>query len=152
MPVEQLLPYAQCVLRDAGWWVDEFAGRRRAWFLGAIDSLRSRLNLLSEFTTRCRAYFRDDFGIEAKARANLEKGGVRQMLQVLADRIDLLEEFTEKTVEREVRSLAAERGVKAGLLINGARAALTGQTVGPSAFRVFTIIGRSRAAKRLRAV
>ena len=152
MPVEQLLPYAQCVLRDAGWWVDDFAGRRRAWFLGAIDSLRSRLNLLSEFTTRCRAYFRDDFGIEAKARANLEKGGVRQMLQVLADRIDLLEEFTEKTVEREVRSLAAERGVKAGLLINGARAALTGQTVGPSAFRVFTIIGRSRAAKRLRAV
>ncbi len=152
MPIGQLMPYCEHVLRDAGWWLDELAGRRRPWFIEAVDSLRSRLNLLSELTTRCRAYFRDDYGFEAKARNNLEKSGVREMLHVLADRLDASKEFTEKSVEQEIRSLAAERGVKAGLLINGSRAALTGQTVGPSAFRVFTIIGKARCVKRLSAV
>ncbi len=48
-----------------------------------------------------------------------------------------------------MRKLAVERGVKAGLIINGARAALTGQTVGPSVFHVFTAVGRKRVLDRL---
>ena len=152
MPIEQLIPHCEQWLRDEGWWADELGGRKRAWFVAAVDSLRSRLNLLSEFTTRCRAYFRDEFGLEAKARKNLNKEGVRTMLHELAARIDTAKEFTEKSVEHEVRSLADEHGVKAGLVINGARAALTGQTVGPSAFRVFTIIGKERSVGRLLAV
>jgi len=39
--------------------------------------------------------------------------------------------------------------LKAGVLINGSRAALTGQTVGPSAFAVFTAVGRERVLARL---
>ena len=45
-----------------------------------------------------------------------------------------------------------DRGTKAGLLINGARAALSGQSVGPSAFAVFATLGRERAVKRLKEV
>jgi glutamyl/glutaminyl-tRNA synthetase len=54
-------------------------------------------------------------------------------------------------VEADLRKVAEERGLKAGILINGARAALTGQSVGPSAFHVFTAIGKERAVARLRA-
>jgi len=36
--------------------------------------------------------------------------------------------------------------------INGARAALTGQTVGPSAFTVFAVLGRERVIERLRSL
>jgi glutamyl-tRNA synthetase len=49
-----------------------------------------------------------------------------------------------------LRKVAEEQGVKAGLLINGSRAALTGQPVGPSAFAVFICIGRERSIERLR--
>ena len=49
-------------------------------------------------------------------------------------------------------SQAAERDVKPGLIINAARAALTGQSVGPSAFAVFVALGRERAVKRLKQV
>lgn len=152
MPVDELLPYAESALREAGWWREEFGTSRRQWFRDAVDDLRSRLNLLTEFTLRCRAYFRDEFGFEARALKNLDKEGVRHWLRVLADRIEAAPEFTEESVERQVRALAAEQGLKAGLLINGSRAALTGQTVGPSAFRVFTLVGKSRAIQRLRAV
>lgn len=152
MPAEDLLPSVERVLRDEGWWEDAFADRRRDWLSGTVDSLRSRLNLLSEFATRCRAYFRDSFPLEPRARTNLDRPGVRALLRELAARIEGASVFSEQSVEHEVRSLAAERGVKAGLLINGSRAALTGQSVGPSAFRVFAMIGRDRVVERLRAV
>ncbi len=152
MPVDDLLPYVENVLVDAGWWVDELESSRRDWFRDAVDDLRSRLNLLSEFPTRCRAYFRDDFGFDDKARINLDKDGARQWLRVLADRIEVASTFTEESVEHELRSLAREQGLQAGLLINGSRAALTGQAVGPSAFRVFTLVGKGKAVQRLRAV
>ena len=152
MPVDRLLPYVEACFRESGWWHDEFSGIRRAWFLEAIDALRSRLNLLSEIPVRCRAYFRDDFGFDPKALANLDKDGVREMLRELAARIERAPDFTEQSVEDEIRRLAAEREVKAGLLINGSRAALTGQPVGPSAFRVFALLGKDRVVARLRSV
>ena len=110
------------------------------------------MNLLSEFKLRCRAYFQDDFETDAKALAKLDKDRVREMLRLLADRLEAAQSFTQDSVEHELRSLAEEQGVKAGLLINGSRAALTGQAVGPSAFRVFTLIGKDRTVRRLRAV
>ena len=150
MPLQDLLPFAEQALRDAHWWDDAFGADRRDWFAAAINDLRSRLNLLTDFRLRCRAYFRDDFEMEPKAKANLDKDGVRDLLRLLADRLETLPDFTEGTVEAELRSLADQEGVKAGLLINGSRAALTGQPVGPSAFRVFTLVGQQRTLERLR--
>jgi glutamyl-tRNA synthetase len=46
--------------------------------------------------------------------------------------------------------VAKDQNVKAGVIINGARAALTGQTVGPGAFSLFIAIGRERSLHRLR--
>ena len=70
----------------------------------------------------------------------------------LGDRLAATSEFTEASIEVELRKLAEERGLKAGILINGSRAALTGQPVGPSAFHVFTALGRERSIERLRRV
>ena len=150
MPVEDLLPFAEKALRETGWWDAAFGAERRDWFAAAINDLRSRLNLLTDFRLRCRAYFQDDFEMEPKAKANLDKDGVRDLLRLLADRLEALPDYTEAAVEAELRSLADQEGVKAGLLINGSRAALTGQPVGPSAFRVFTLVGQQRTLERLR--
>jgi glutamyl-tRNA synthetase len=55
-----------------------------------------------------------------------------------------------ETVEAALRAFADETGVKAGLLINGSRTMLTGQSVGPSMFEIFEVLGRERSAQRLR--
>ena len=68
------------------------------------------------------------------------------------ERLETAKEFTAESVEHELRQLAEERGAKAGLLINGARAALGGQPVDPSAFAVFATLGRERVVKRLKEV
>jgi len=50
----------------------------------------------------------------------------------LASRYEQAAEFSEASTEQLLRSFAEEKGVKAGVLINGARVALTGQGVAPS--------------------
>ncbi len=116
---------------------------------GVVDLLRARYFYLTDFAVKGRAYFADDFPIDAKAAENLEKPGAREGLRELGSRLAEAQEFTEASVEAELRKVAEERGLKAGILINGARAVLTGQSVGPSAFHVFTALGKERAVARL---
>jgi glutamyl-tRNA synthetase len=146
MPVEELVPYVEKELTAAGLPVPRDAGALQH----SVDIIRSRFFTLKDFATRGRAYFADDFPIEPDALETLNKPCARALLGELADRLAESPDFTEQSVEAELRTLAEERGVKAGLLISGARAALTGQPVGPSAFVVFTLVGRDRAIRRLK--
>src|SRR5579885_1671270 len=150
MPIEELLPYVESELRRAGLWQESYAGGQREWFAKTVDLLRARYTTLRDFSRRGAAYFGDQFAIEPGAQEKLQAPGARELLRELGDRLEKIPDFTEENIERELRALAAERGVKAGVIINAARAALSGQSVGPSAFSVFTAVGRERAIKRLR--
>ena len=118
----------------------------------AVDVLRSRYATLTDFATKGRPYFADDFDLQPESLAKLDAPQARELLRELGSRLEAASEFTETSVEELVRALAAEKGVKAGVIINGSRAALTGQTAGPSAFAVFVCVGRERAIRRLRNV
>jgi len=146
MPVRELAPYVRRTLEQAGVPIPYDEER----FLTVIDVIRTRYSMLTDFVTRGRAYFSEDYPITPEAQQKLDEPGARQLLHELADRLEASPEFTEASVERDLRQLAAERGVKAGLIINAARAILTGQTVGPSAFTVFVTLGRERVLERLR--
>ncbi len=122
------------------------------FFAHVVDTIRSRFSTLLDFSSKGRAYFSDDYPIEPQALEKLNVPGARELLHQLADRIEQNATFSEASVEADLRSLAADAGVKAGVLINGSRAALTGQSVGPSAFAVFVCIGRERVISRLRRV
>jgi len=72
------------------------------------------------------------------------------MLVELASRYEQAPEFSEASIEQVLRSFAEEKGVKAGVLINGARVALTGQGVAPSLFAVMANLGQERSVVRLK--
>ncbi|MCS6951379.1 MAG: glutamate--tRNA ligase [Bryobacterales bacterium] len=145
MDVRDLARYVRPVLERAG-----LAAPSEDRFLQVLEVIRTRYQTLNDFVTRGRAYFAEDYEITPEASDKLNQPGARELLHELAARLEAAAEFTEHSVETELRNLAAERGVKAGLIINAARAILTGQTVGPSAFAVFTALGRERAIERLR--
>ena len=67
----------------------------------------------------------------------------------LANRLGTLPVFELEEAESALRTLAAEKGVKAGLLINAARALLTGRAVAPGIFEVMVALGRERTVARL---
>jgi glutamyl-tRNA synthetase len=152
MPLEELAPMIKSELASAGLWRPEYESVEREWFRRTIDLIRQRFYTLKDFSGQGRAYLSDDFEFDPQAVAkNLKKEPrLKELLPALAGRLEKVEPWTTESVEAALRSFADESGVKAGLLINASRTALTGQSVGPSMFDVFDVIGRTRSAARLR--
>ncbi|MDQ1612194.1 MAG: nondiscriminating glutamyl-tRNA synthetase [Pyrinomonadaceae bacterium] len=152
MPVAELAVMVRAELEAAGLWKPEYETTGRAWFERALEVIRQRFHTLKDFSGQGRAYFGDEFEFDdAAVKKNLQKEPrLKELLPALAARIEQTEPFTLETCEATLRAYADEAGVKAGLFINAARTALTGQSVGPSMFEVFDLIGREASAQRLR--
>ncbi len=148
MPAAELAPLVKSVLEARGLHANE----PESAFIQTVDAARSRFATLNDFAERGRCYFADDYPVAPEAVEKLDVPQARELLRELAARIEAQPEFSEASVEKRLRDLAAEKGVKAGVLINGSRAALTGQTAGPSAFAVFLAVGRERVIQRLKKV
>ena len=148
--LEDLVHYVEKEFLHEEIWKPEYVGEGRDWLIETIDLLRPNFTTIRDFVEKGRAYFSDEFEIEPEALKNLDKEGARDLLHELSPRLAALQDFNEENVEKEISALAEERGVKADLIINGARAALTGQSVGPSAYAVFMALGQERVVARLR--
>jgi glutamyl-tRNA synthetase len=152
MPLAELLPMVKEEMRSAKLWREEYDDDEREWFEKAVELIRHRFFTLKDFSSQGRAYFSEDFDFdEAAVKKNiLKEPRLKDLLPALAGRLENLESFNAATAEEALRAFSEEQGVKAGLLINSSRTMLTGQSVGPSMFEVFDIIGRERSATRLR--
>ncbi|MGH9903673.1 MAG: glutamate--tRNA ligase, partial [Pyrinomonadaceae bacterium] len=152
MPPEELLPMVRAEFEAAGLWRPEYESGAREWFERTVVLIRERFMTLRDFSGQGRAYFSDEFAFdEAAVAKNLKKEPrLKELLPALAERMETVEPFNAETSEAALRAFAEEAGVKAGLLINASRTALTGQSVGPSMFEVYDAVGRERSALRLR--
>lgn len=147
-PSEKLLPLIEEEWAKIGFEPAQCAEK----LLSLIDLLKPRARNLKDFSTAFLAYFRDDFEFDTAAVAKFFKDdGLRGLLVELASEYEAAAEFSEASTEQVLRQFADARHVKAGMLINGARVALTGQGVAPSLFAVMTALGRDRVVNRLRA-
>jgi glutamyl-tRNA synthetase len=152
MPLRELLPMVKVELRSEKLWREEYDDDESDWFEKTVELIRQRFFTLKDFSSQGRAYFSEDFDFEETAvRKNLLKEPkLRELLPALADRLETVEPLTAAQAEEALRTFSEGASVKAGLLINASRTMLTGQSVGPSMFEVFEIIGRDRSAMRLR--
>ena len=149
-PAEKLLPLIEQEWHKAGL---EPALTDRDWLLATIDLLKPRARSLKDFATSFRAFFADTFQPDpAAVEKFLHDDQVRQVLIELGDRYAASQDpFTEAELEKLLRDFAAEKEMKAGALINGARVVLTGQGVAPSLFSVMIALGKDRTISRLKA-
>jgi glutamyl-tRNA synthetase len=152
MPIAEIGALVAEEFKAQGLWDEAYAGERQAWFLETLELIRARFHTIRDFSEMGRAYFADDFEYEEAAiRKNLLKfPGLSEWLPALADRLDGLPAYTLEAVEELLRAMAEELGIKPGVLINGARAVVTGRVAGPSMFEVLIAIGKERVTRRLR--
>lgn len=144
----RLLPLIEEEWRSA----DYQPSRSREEVVDAIALLQPRARSLKDFASTFLAYFGDEYAIDAGAVAKfLSEPGLRELLAELGRRYAATDNFDESAAEQLLREFAAEKGVKAGALINGARVLLTGQSVAPSLFAVMMSLGQERVAQRLQA-
>jgi glutamyl-tRNA synthetase len=156
MPLAELLPRVEKVLRDAGLWDEAFApgGARREWFEKTVELIRPRFITLLDFAEAGRAYFSDSFEMDPEAEEkNLSKEPrLAEWLPELARRYEALPSFDHAAAEAALRVYADELTTKAGVLINAVRTAVTGRSVGASLFEILDCLGRERVVRRLRAL
>jgi glutamyl-tRNA synthetase len=150
LPPERLLALVERELQSANLWQPSFAAEERERFEKSALLLQSRARSLKDFSHSARAFFSDDFDCDPEAVKKFWKdAGVASLLKELSERLSRSEPFNPEQTETCLRSLAEEKGIKAGVLINAARVALTGQAVAPSLFEVMTALGRARVLSRL---
>jgi glutamyl-tRNA synthetase len=151
MPVNELVPLVADQLKKAGLWRDEYGTSQKEWLVRTIDLLRARYRTTEDFVGYGRPYFSDEFDFEpAPVKKNLKDARLKQLLPGLADKLATVEEFNHDNTEAALRAYSEEQEVKAGLLINASRTALTGQAVGPGMFDIMVTLGRERTVERLK--
>ena len=153
LPPERLIPLVQEELTAAGIGNREsgFEAGEEERFRQTVLLLQSRARTVADFTGAFRAFFADDYAYDPEAMRKYWKDAeLAMLLDTLAERLAATEPFELRGTENALRSLADEKGLKAGLLINATRVALTGQAVAPGLFDVMLVLGRHRVLERLR--
>ncbi len=138
-------------LRAEGLIEEDLAPERRAWLVAVVELMKERTRLLTDFVVWGRYFFTDDYLYDNRARSKwLSREEVPERLELLADRLEGLESWDVDSIEGAIRGLAAELDVGAAKLIHPCRAAVTGQTVGPSLFDLLALVPQKDVVARLR--
>jgi glutamyl-tRNA synthetase len=153
LPEASLFTLVERELKSAGIWREAFAAEGRERFEAGARLLQTRARTARDFSNSGRAFFADDFDYDQEARKKFWKqpspAELADLLELLGAKLSHTEPFDVQETEKSVRALAEEKGVKAGLLINATRVALTGQAVAPGLFEVMLALGRERVVSRL---
>jgi glutamyl-tRNA synthetase len=115
-----------------------------------IELLRPRAKRLTDFVEQARPLLADTVEYSPEAiEKHLTLPGLSGHVSALLSALRDVTPFEEQHVEAAVRGSAAERGIKAGLLIHATRVALTGRTTSPGLLEVMVLPGRERPVERL---
>ena len=141
---DRLVPF----LTDAGLWEPRFETTDRDWFLSLIELIRPRFRSLNDLAREVATYTGVDLEYEPAALERfMTDPKLGEYLPALALRLEKVDPFDLDGTETALRALAVELDVKAGLLINAARVALTGKAVAPGIFDVMVVLGRDRTVE-----
>ena len=152
MSLDELIPYIKEELKEAGLWKEEYEGKKRKWFEDTINLIRTRYHTLKDFSTLGRCYFSEDYPFDQKAvEKNLKPYPfLREYLLELSEELNKLAEFNLQNIEKTIREFAEKKQIKAGIIINAIRTAVTGLSVGPGLFEILVVVGKQSTVSRLR--
>ena len=128
----------------------DLSSRTPEWRATLVRAIGDRLKTLVDAERHGAFALREDVEIDPEAWEELrEKPETGPRLRALAARVGEDPEFSLESLERALRGLATELGVKAGELIGPARVAFTGRKVGVGIFETMWLLGRERTVRRL---
>ena len=151
MEINELAELVKQDFKEQGIWDEAYENGMKEWFLTTLDLIRDRFHTTRDFASLGRAYFADDYQVEAKPLKKniLKHPDLKNWLPLLAERFASLADFNQESAETVTRDLATELDIKPGILINGMRTALTGQLAGPGMFDILVALGKERVVNRL---
>src|SRR5579859_5892106 len=122
-----------------------------AYVKAALDTCKGKVKLFSEIPPYAGFYFKPEVsftGDITKVFAPEDKLRLKKIRDAFAQ----LPAFDADSIGNALKSVAAELGVKTGVLVHPTRMACTGSDVGPSLYHLLEVLGRERVLQRLDAV
>jgi glutamyl-tRNA synthetase len=147
---DDLIARLEPFLTTAGLWDDRFGDARRDWLVRVLALLKPRARTLVEVASQLRPFVVDLVERDPAAVAKyLGDPGVLTHLGVWRHRLQEVASFQAGPLEAALRTVAAERGIKPGVLIHATRVAVVGQANSPGLFEVLELVGRPRVIARI---
>jgi glutamyl-tRNA synthetase len=146
-PNGRLIPVVRKCLETAGIPTAAFSD---AYLSKVLDLYKVRAKTLSEFPPMIDCFFREDFTYEEEGLKHLAAPESREYLDLLANRLAGITDFSHAEIEAVFRAFAEERAIKVGPIVHPARMAVSGKTKGAGLFEMMEVLGRERVVARMR--
>ena len=115
-----------------------------------IGLMKERVTVLQDFVDLGEYFFRDPEVYDADALKKNWDPEASKRLELLAERLLAIPEFTRAGIEGAIRTLAESMQLKPAKFIHPARLALSGKAGGPGLFEMMELLGRETVVARLR--
>jgi glutamyl-tRNA synthetase len=115
----------------------------------ALDTCKEKVKLLTDLPQFADFYFQDVVAPDPEAVKKDFTPENKLRLVKLREAFSKLAVFDSGALGSTLQTLAAELGVKAGVLVHPTRLACTGKTIGPSLYHLMEVLGKERVLQRL---
>jgi glutamyl-tRNA synthetase len=146
MSAERFRELGAAALQRAGC---KLEGYSEAYVAAALATCQGKIKRFSDLAAYAGFYFSDEVKMDPAAAEKEFTPEAKARLKKLRDALAALADFTAAGVERTLKAVAAELGVKAGLLVHPTRLASTGAAAGPSLYHLMEVLGKQTVLKRL---
>ena len=124
------------------------AGFDSAYINAAFSTFKEKVKQFTEVKIFGDFYFLPQVEIEEASKKDLTAENRRIMEELRAALTDH-QDFSADGLNAVAKKLAAELGIKIGLIVHPTRLACTGRTVGPSLYHLMEVLGRERVLNRI---
>jgi len=118
-------------------------------FTSVVDLYRQRVSTINELVDAILYYFQDFADYDAKAAAKVLKPAALQPLQLLHQRLALLDNWTASDIHAVIEAITLELEVGMGKVGQPLRVAVTGGSFSPPIDQTVELLGKQRSLARL---
>jgi nondiscriminating glutamyl-tRNA synthetase len=120
------------------------------WFNQIIELVKTQLTTLAEIGSHIDIFFDDKYTLTAEAKEILQKDTACKVVKAFAEYLDTNDTEPKNIYSAAIKYAGEKTGVKGKELFMPVRAALTGRIHGPELDKVFAILGKDVALRRLK--
>lgn len=143
---ENLIDRLKPFLRQSGFNSEKID---KKWFNQIIELIKTDLTTLADIGVHIEMFFDDKYIINAEAQVILKKDDARFVVKTFLEYLKTHDDEAQNIYSAAMKFVKEKTGAKGKDLFMPIRAALTGKVHGPELDKVFVILGKDTALKRL---